>query len=777
MRETPNNRANKLSATEIGFSYHTGVRDARGLMTDLEFIDVDPSFARLVGVERDRIVGCRARAILPQPFQAAPDWLTAFANEESDRRFRSSWIEVPGEGGTFLILTCRGAPDRTDHFFSFLFKAADEKSLLYTLEKREERWRYALEGGEVGVWDVNDETGEAYYSPIWKSMLGYEDHEIGNRNEDWESRIHPEDRESVFLEIREERAQRSPISKHEHRLRCKDGSYKWILSLGKSIERAPDGRSLRSVGVHIDIGERKRIEESLKQREQELRVILETTKDGFYTTDKNGQFLSANEAFLHMVGYTLKELLALRFADLSAFQTEEEINARNQRIETNGFEVFETRLRLKNKKSAFFEISASFLTHSQKIICFCRDTTERHTMEEQLRLAKQQAEEANQAKTRFLSTMSHELRNPLNSILGFTELLFDSSLTQEQRKFTQYISSSSRLLLDIIGEVLDISKIEAGKMDLAPLPNDLRKVCAEIVQLNLLRAKEKGIELRMKFDERLPESMVFDALRLRQVLMNLIGNAVKFTSVGGVSLRVALKDPKRQDGKQFVQFEIEDSGIGMTEEARRRVFSEYEQADSTISRQYGGTGLGLSISKRILNLMEASLQVKSIPGVGSVFSFAIPLIIPEVRPKKEADAKASKKPTFESDLKKKIHVLLVEDEPVNLFLAKKLLEKVSPDIGIDQATNGEEALENFLRAQPDIIFMDIHMPILDGYQTTAKIRHFEETIGGRVPIIGVTAITGKQQIEECYSSGMDDVLLKPLSAVAFEEVLRKWIHP
>jgi len=121
--------------------------------------------------------------------------------------------------------------------------------------------------------------------------------------------------------------------------------------------------------------------------------------------------------------------------------------------------------------------------------------------------------------------------------------------------------------------------------------------------------------------------------------------------------------------------------------------------------------------------------------------------------------------------------LLVEDEPVNLFLAKKLLEKVSPDIGIDQATNGEEALENFLRAQPDIIFMDIHLPILDGYQTTAKIRHFEETIGGRVPIIGVTAITGKQQIEECYSSGMDDVLLKPLSAVAFEEVLRKWIHP
>ncbi|HOZ12386.1 MAG TPA: PAS domain S-box protein [Thermotogota bacterium] len=776
MGEAPLDIGRWFNTAEIGFSYHKGIRDSRGFLADIEFIDVNPFFERLLGADRNRIIGCRAGTILPPRFRATPDWVALFVNEEPGRSYHQCWLKFPDTDSSFMSLSFKSVQGQPDLFFTFLFKTDGTGGPPPELEKREERWRYALEGGGVGVWDINGETGEVYYSPIWKKMLGYEDYEIGSTNDEWESRIHPEDRETIFVAIRLEQLRKAPISRHEHRLRCKDGSYKWILSLGKTIKSSPEGQCLRAVGIHIDIGERKQIEESLKQREQELRVILETTKDGFCSTDKSGKFLSANEAFLHMIGYSLEELLTLRFADLSVFQTEEELDARNHRIETNGFEVFETRWRLKNGKTAFFEISASLLdTHPRKIVYFCRDTTERKNMEDQLLLAKKQAEAANQAKTRFLSTISHELRNPLNSILGFTQLLFDSSLTPEQQEHTRYIASSSRLLLNIIGEVLDLSKIEAGKMALAVFPSDLRKVCAEVVQLHLLQAKEKSIDLRWNFDELIPESLLFDPFRLQQVLMNLIGNAVKFTSAGNVSLRVSRRDPQRYDGKEFIRFEIEDSGIGMSEEACNRVFSEYEQADPMISQRYGGTGLGLAISKKILDLMGSSLRVKSALGVGSVFSFDLPLVMPKKHHRNETLAVPAEEPKFGIGLKRRVHVLLVEDEPVNLLLSKKLLSKISPELTFNQATNGEEALEIFLKSPPDIIFMDIHMPVMDGYQTTVKIRLFEKQFGSHVPIIGVTAVVGKKHLEDCLSSGMDDVLLKPLSTAAFEKMLRKWL--
>jgi len=778
MGEAPYDLSQLLHRAEIGFSYHKAIRDRNGSLTDIEFIDVNMVFARFFYADRSQIAGKRAGEILPSRFKASPDWVAGFVNEEPDCFYHQSSLGLPGTDPHYMILSFKSASDRADHFFSVVVKTDNAGNLHRELEKREERWRYAIEGGGVGVWDVNAETGEVYYSPIWKRMLGYEEHEIRNRDEEWQSRIHPEDRESIAIAIRLEQMHKTPISKHEHRLRCKDGSYKWILSLGKTIKFSPEGESLRAVGIHIDIGERKQIEESLKQREQELRVILDTTKDGFFTTDKNGKFLSANEAFLHMIGYSGEELRLLGFGDLSALETEEDIGARNKRIATNGFEVFETRLSLKNGKTAFFEISASFLDATpQKIVYFCRDTTERKNMEEQLLLAKKQAEAASLAKTRFLSSMSHELRNPLNSILGFAQLMFDTSMTKEQQEYTQCIATSSRILLDIIGEVLDFSKIEAGKMDLAPFPSNLRKTCVEVIQLNAFRAKEKGISLHSEIDESIPEELLFDPLRLQQVLMNLIGNALKFTQTGHVSLRVSRKDPQRYDGKAFIRFEVEDTGIGMTEEESRRVFSEYEQADPTISRRFGGTGLGLAISKKILHLMGSSLRLESQFGVGSVFSFDLPIVFPKIPQNREATPLTVIESKFRSCLSRTVNVLLVEDEPVNLLLSKKLLSKISPNLAVSHATNGEEALEAFLNSQPDIIFMDIHMPVMNGYQTTAKIRLFEKKTGGHVPIIAVTAVAGIKHIEDCLSSGMDDVLLKPLSTTSLETTLCKWILP
>jgi CheY-like chemotaxis protein len=290
------------------------------------------------------------------------------------------------------------------------------------------------------------------------------------------------------------------------------------------------------------------------------------------------------------------------------------------------------------------------------------------------------------------------------------------------------------------------------------------------------QSKEKNIETILVFDPSVPDTVFIDPLRLQQVLINLVGNAVKFTSEGSVIIRVSRIDKLENSVKTVIRFEVEDTGIGIDPEDCKKIFAEFEQGDPSTTRKFGGTGLGLAIAKEILNLMGSELRVISQPNVGSTFYFD--LQVNQIRrfshkiPQKTTQEKRESLPPIQ----RRVKALLVEDEPVNMLLTKKLLLKIHSELEIVEARNGEEALQKYLKYKPDITFMDIQMPIMDGYSATVRIRTYEKREGGHCPIIALTAVADKRSLSDCHASGMDDVLTKPLSFSEFEKVYKKWVR-
>jgi PAS domain S-box-containing protein len=760
-------------------SYLKTIRDDEEKVRDFTFIDVNPSFEKLLGLPRSEIILRKASDVLFPFIDNTVDWANLLSSSGNNHDQIDSFLIIKQSRVRYQIHIhpCLDNRKQSDLFFLSLCTCPGFRKIEETLLESEQRWKHALEGSGLGVWDWNAETGEVFYSKRWKSMLGYRDEEIGNTYDEWESRIHPDDFESTHKAIEEEFSGKLQMSRHEHRLQCKDGSYKWILSLGKVTKWSFDGKPLRAIGTHIDISERKKSEEALSRREHELRVILETTRDGYWLVDMERNITDTNEAYQEMSGYSKKELLTMKIDDVDTFEPKEKKQERIYRIKERGYDLFEARHRKKDGTTMDIEISASFLNVSPpRIICFCRDITERKKMEEQLIQAKQLAEAANIAKTRFLSNMSHELRNPLNGIFGFSELLWDTPLTDAQKECVNYITTSSKVLKEIVGNILDFSKIEAGKMELQPTTVDLYELCLQVKQMVSFQAKEKNIETNLDYDPSIPGALYIDPLRLQQVLLNLVGNAIKFTNEGSVTIRVSRIDNLKSSQRTVLRFEVQDTGIGIKREDCKKIFIEFEQGDPSTTRKYGGTGLGLTIAKEILTLMGSELRVYSQPNVGSTFYFK--LLVNRIQ---KLSHKVHQKQVQVVDeplsrLQRSVKALLVEDEPINMLLTKKLLLKIHSDVEIIEASNGEEALQKYLKYRPDITFMDVQMPIMDGYSATVRIRTFEEREGGHCPIIALTAAADKNSVNDCRASGMDDVLTKPLSFSELEKVFKKWIR-
>lgn len=385
-------------------------------------------------------------------------------------------------------------------------------------------------------------------------------------------------------------------------------------------------------------------------------------------------------------------------------------------------------------------------------------------------VAREKAEAANTAKSEFIANISHELRTPMNGVLGMAELLLETPLNSEQRHNISVILESGGTLLQIINELLDVSKLEAGKVELELLPFELHKVAQEVMTLLQIEAQEKNLDFKMFISEDLPTPLVGDQNRIRQVLFNLLGNALKFTEEGYVKLEIILD--KIQDHRAHIKIAVIDTGIGIPEKKRPYLFDKFNQADASTSRKYGGTGLGLYICRQLVELMGGQIGVESTEGKGSTFwvIFKLPLAEglhkPIVQPIQVENFSALQK----------TQVLLVEDNKTNQLVAKAILKKFGCHISV--ANNGQEAVtmvrEN--RDGYDVVLMDIQMPVMDGITATREIRLLEANNGHRLPIIAVTANASQFDRERCLKVGMDDFITKPINKVILAEALHRNLH-
>lgn len=388
------------------------------------------------------------------------------------------------------------------------------------------------------------------------------------------------------------------------------------------------------------------------------------------------------------------------------------------------------------------------------------------------REARRAAQEASAAKTQFLATMSHEIRTPLHGLLGMCQLLRESRLEGEQREYVEMLEQSGQTLLELVNDVLDLARVERGKLELAVAPYEPRRLFGAALRAWEPQAQKKGLELRAEGAELLPARALGDETRIRQVLANLLSNAVKFTSEGSVTLAVKMAG---EGDRRRAQVEVRDTGIGIAPKDQGRIFEQFSQADPTISRRFGGTGLGLSIARKLVELMGGSMEVSSEPGRGSTFRFTLPMpeLPAEGMPRVARPAPPPIQPARDTVLRQSARparVLLVEDNPVNQKIARKLLERAGCEVTL--AGNGLAALEALERGVFSAVFMDCQMPEMDGLTATEELRRR----GHRLPVIALTASAMAGEKEQCMAAGMDDYLSKPLDLTELNRVLERWVR-
>lgn len=668
-----------------------------------------------------------------------------------------------------VTLDIRGSPMPGGGFVTTYVDVSAAKESERALRLSEERQHRAFVASGVVLWDFDIETGQVYLSENWADLVGGD---LGTTVTTLAALVDLVPREDQLL-IRDAFV---PVLKGsqesysvEHRVRKADGTSAWVQSVGQVTRRDAQGRALRASGTNQDISARKVAQMQLESAAAITRATLESTEDGILVIDDEGEVVLFNQQFLHMwripeeldnsdnqkmISFVLGQL-----ADPSTFVAKIEDLLRTR--DATSFDL------LHFKDGRVFERYSNLRVlgaHTAGRVWSFRDVTARRAAAAELQKAKEEAEAANQAKNAFLTTMSHEIRTPLNGILGITQLLLDEPLTAQQTQFAQLIDGSAQSLLVLVNDFLDLAKIDAGKTVLEEVPFNLHRLLADVSDLFGYRASAKSLVFHDTVGIAVPEWIWGDPARLRQVLVNLLGNALKFTDTGGVSLTVEAGEVTA--GRTSVSFSVGDTGIGMSPEVQSRLFTNFMQADTSTTRKYGGTGLGLAIVKRLSELMGGRIEVQSVPGKGSTFVVFLDGI--RVASAPTAETRVLR---MEPDPIRLIgRILVVEDNPTNQIVAVGLLKK----IGYEQVTvagDGEEAVRHASGADFAAILMDCQMPVMDGYVATRTLR----AAGCRVPIIAMTANTSSGEARRCLDMGMNDYLAKPVTQASLREVLARWV--
>lgn len=631
------------------------------------------------------------------------------------------------------------------------------------LEESEAKYRSLIESANDIIYGSDQDGHFEFVNAVAERILGYTAEEcVGRHFSDLVLESH---REATVAFYQQQFLQREPTSYYEFPVLSKDGSTVW---LGQNV-RARINSNNHVIGfraVARDITAQKRAEAKLRQSEEKYRSIIENLRFGMMEVNLEGNVTRVYEGMYRMTGYTEEELIGKNPNDV--FLSEEWRDFMKKQLakrKAGESHVYEVQLRRKDGSMVWAMISGTPLYDEMGEVCgsigIHLDLTDRKRIEDQLRIAQHRAEESSRAKQAFLANMSHEIRTPMNGIKGMLHLLSQTLLQPEQQRYLRNMTDSSNHLMVLINDILDLSKIEAGKLDLESVPVSLPQLLENVEATFSQRTEDKGIDLSIQIDPAIEQNVLADPTRLRQIVDNLINNAIKFTDRGGIS--IALTCEGKTATAYTVRLSVADTGIGIEMERVEEVFESFSQENDSTSRLYGGTGLGLPICKQLVELMGGQIFIRSEKGTGTEVAFELTMPITTEQP-----AQAPSVDTNVTEQLSGLRVLLAEDHDINRFLATKLLE----DAGIEvfHAENGQEAIELFKTQPVELILMDMQMPVLDGLDATRFIR---KSMSKEVPIIALTANAIKGDEQRCLDAGMNDYVSKPFEpAVLFGKMAR-----
>ncbi len=543
--------------------------------------------------------------------------------------------------------------------------------------------------------------------------------------------------------------------------KLKDGEVKEVEVHSSLIEL---GGQEYIFSIIKDFTEINKLHKKANEEEEKYKEFMAVASDGVHILDMDGNVIHCSYSFASLLGYDYEDALKLNVLDFDNKIPKKQILIAIKELLTEP-RTFETVHKRKDGSTFPAQINAKGIKLGGKAYLYAstRDISEQKKLEKELIAARKFAEKASQAKSEFLANMSHEIRTPLNAIIGLTNMTIETAMDNKQYEYVKNIQDASTSLLGIINQILDYSKIEAGKLEISNGPFRLKDCLDHINNLFKFEANKKNIDFSICHNLGDDFTIISDQLRLSQIIINLLGNSFKFTESGNIKLYIEKKSDKQ------LQFSVTDTGIGIPNELKSKVFRPFEQGDNSRTKRYGGTGLGLRLCHQLTELLGGKIWIEDQNTIGTTFKFEINFQEVKHSPTKEILPSATSQ--FSTDLYKGKRALLVEDNKLNIMVAQNILQKLGFEVEI--AENGEAALNSFKQRSFDIIFMDLHMPIMDGFESTKAIRELDQDI----PIIAVSASVMAPEQRMAKKAGMNDHVPKPIKKEYLLEITKNYLPP